>query len=156
MAKRQVTALVPRDDSPITPKDLENGRLFHEETILNTMTRREAIKVAILGAGSLAAGSASIGETGASNRKFDYDALIIGGGPAGLSAAMTLGRMRRTDLVCDDNRPRNAPSSHLNKFPTRDGIHPADRRKEARKTRKNIEPFISLMALLSWPKKPQA
>lgn len=65
--------------------------------------------------------------------KFDYEVLIIGGGPAGLSAALALGRMSRTALVCDDSRPRNAASSHLNNFPTRDGIHPAEWRKLARK-----------------------
>jgi thioredoxin reductase len=58
--------------------------------------------------------------------KFDYEVLIIGGGPAGLSSAMTLGRINRTALVCDDHRPRNAPSSHVNNFITRDGIHPAE------------------------------
>ncbi|MEI1280056.1 NAD(P)/FAD-dependent oxidoreductase [Leptospira venezuelensis] len=65
--------------------------------------------------------------------RFDYEVLIIGGGPAGLSAALALGRMSRTALVCDDNRPRNAASSHLNNFPTRDGIHPAEWRKLVRK-----------------------
>ncbi|GBF37158.1 NAD(P)/FAD-dependent oxidoreductase [Leptospira johnsonii] len=65
--------------------------------------------------------------------KFDFEALIIGGGPAGLSAALALGRMSRTALVCDDSRPRNAASSHLNNFPTRDGIHPAEWRKLVRK-----------------------
>ncbi|PJZ24606.1 alkyl hydroperoxide reductase [Leptospira hartskeerlii] len=65
--------------------------------------------------------------------KFDYEVLITGGGPAGLSAALALGRMSRTALICDDSRPRNAASSHLNNFPTRDGIHPAEWRKLARK-----------------------
>ncbi|PJZ52079.1 NAD(P)/FAD-dependent oxidoreductase [Leptospira adleri] len=65
--------------------------------------------------------------------KFDYEVLIVGGGPAGLSAALSLGRMSRTALVCDDSRPRNAPSSHLNNFPTRDGIHPAEWRRLAKK-----------------------
>jgi thioredoxin reductase len=73
--------------------------------------------------------------------QFDYEALIIGGGPAGLSAAMTLGRMGRSALVCDDNRPRNAPSSHLNNFPTRDGIHPAEWRREAKK---DLEKYKSI------------
>ncbi|HYF48119.1 MAG TPA: FAD-dependent oxidoreductase, partial [Planctomycetota bacterium] len=37
-----------------------------------------------------------------------YDCIIIGGGPAGLSAALTLGRCRRKVLVCDHGKPRNA------------------------------------------------
>ncbi|WP_244926709.1 NAD(P)/FAD-dependent oxidoreductase [Leptospira wolffii] len=65
--------------------------------------------------------------------KFDYEALIVGGGPAGLSAAMTLGRISRTALLCDDNRPRNLASSHINNLPSRDGIHPAEWRKQVRK-----------------------
>jgi len=68
----------------------------------------------------------------------DYEALIIGGGPAGLTAGMTLGRMSRRVLLCDNNQPRNAPSSHVNNFPSRDGIHPAEWRKE---TRKNLEKY---------------
>ena len=64
---------------------------------------------------------------------FDYEVLIIGGGPAGISAGMTLGRLSRTALVCDDNKPRNGPSEHINNFPTRDGIHPEEWRKLARK-----------------------
>jgi thioredoxin reductase len=63
----------------------------------------------------------------------DHEALIIGGGPAGLSAAMTLGRISRSALVADDGQPRNAPSSHLNNFPTRDGIHPREWLKLARR-----------------------
>lgn len=64
--------------------------------------------------------------------KYDYDVLIVGGGPAGLSGALNLARMRRQVLVCDDARPRNAPSSHLNSFPTRDGIDPKEWRKLAK------------------------
>ncbi|TGK26004.1 NAD(P)/FAD-dependent oxidoreductase [Leptospira stimsonii] len=73
--------------------------------------------------------------------KFDYEVLIIGGGPAGLSAGMSLGRMSRTALVCDDSRPRNAPSSHLNNFPTRDGIHPTEWR---RMVRKDLEKYKTI------------
>jgi thioredoxin reductase len=40
----------------------------------------------------------------------EYDAVIVGGGPAGLSAALVLGRARRDVLVIDDGRPANAVS----------------------------------------------
>lgn len=38
--------------------------------------------------------------------KVNYDVLIVGGGPAGLSAALAVGRMGRSALICDDGRPR--------------------------------------------------
>ena len=55
-----------------------------------------------------------------------YDVIIVGGGPAGLSAALVLGRCRRSVLVCDSGRPRNAASHGLHGFITRDGIEPKD------------------------------
>lgn len=107
------------------------------------ITRRDAIKVAVLGAAALATGCRSLGLNHQENMivNNDYEALIIGGGPAGLAAGMTLGRMGCCALLCDDNRPRNAPSSHVNNFPSRDGIHPAEWRKE---TRKNLEKYKTI------------
>ena len=61
-----------------------------------------------------------------------YDAVIIGGGPAGLNAALVLGRCRRRVLLCDSGEYRNAASRGLHAFLTRDGIHPTELRRLGR------------------------
>ena len=53
------------------------------------------------------------------------DVIIVGGGPAGLSAALLLGRCRRRVLVLDEGRPRNARSHAAHAVFTRDGEDPA-------------------------------
>lgn len=73
--------------------------------------------------------------------KQNYEVLVIGGGPAGLTAGMTLGRLSRTALLCDDNKPRNYPSLHVNNFPSRDGVHPEEWRKA---TRKDLEKYSTV------------
>src|SRR5918992_1639567 len=55
-----------------------------------------------------------------------YDCIVVGAGPAGLSAALMLGRCRRSVVVCDIGRPRNARSSGLHSYLTRDGIRPGE------------------------------
>jgi thioredoxin reductase len=61
-----------------------------------------------------------------------YDVIVVGGGPAGLSAALMLGRCRRHVLVCDRGEPRNERSAALHGYLTRDGIAPSDFRAAAR------------------------
>jgi thioredoxin reductase/SAM-dependent methyltransferase len=56
----------------------------------------------------------------------EQDVLIIGGGAAGLSAAVALGRSRRSVTVLDAGSPRNAPAEGVHNFLTRDGTPPAE------------------------------
>jgi thioredoxin reductase len=56
----------------------------------------------------------------------EYDVVIIGGGAAGLSAALVLARARRRLAVIDAGAPRNAPAAHLHGFLSRDGVAPPD------------------------------
>lgn len=56
----------------------------------------------------------------------NYDVAVIGGGAAGLSAALVLVRARRKVLVVDSGSPRNAPAAHMHGFLSRDGLPPAE------------------------------
>src|SRR5216117_428417 len=55
-----------------------------------------------------------------------YDVVIVGAGPAGLSAALQLGRARRRVAVVDAGEPRNARAAGVHGFLTRDGMPPAE------------------------------
>lgn len=61
-----------------------------------------------------------------------YDAIIIGGGPAGLQAALTLGRMHRKALLLDSGAYRNGTVPHAHNLLTNDGRDPAELRRLAR------------------------
>jgi thioredoxin reductase len=55
-----------------------------------------------------------------------YDVVVIGGGAAGLSAALVLSRARREVLVVDAGTPRNAPATRMHGYLSRDGLPPGD------------------------------
>lgn len=59
------------------------------------------------------------------------DCAIVGGGPAGLNAALVLGRSRRNVVLFDDNRARNGVTREAHGFVTRDGIPPSEFRRIA-------------------------
>ena len=61
-----------------------------------------------------------------------YDVVIVGGGPAGLAAALALGRARKRVLVCDAGPRRNAAAERVHNFVTRDGTPPDEFRRIAR------------------------
>lgn len=61
-----------------------------------------------------------------------YEIVIVGGGPAGLSATLVAARARRRVLLVDGGEPRNAVAPAVHSFVTRDGVLPADFRRIAR------------------------
>lgn len=61
-----------------------------------------------------------------------FDVVIVGGGPAGLSAALVLGRCRRQTVVIDSGEYRNAASAAMHGFLSRDGTDPAELRRLGR------------------------
>ncbi len=73
-----------------------------------------------------------------------YDAVIVGGGPGGLSAALMLGRARRNVLLLDGNEPRNAASHASHSFFTRDGSPPLELREVGRE---QLAPYATVRIL---------
>lgn len=70
-----------------------------------------------------------------------FEVIIIGGGPAGLSAALVLGRSRVNTLILNTEKPRNFATTLSHTFLTQDGKHPRDIFKAAKK---DIEKYPSL------------
>ena len=70
--------------------------------------------------------------------RIHFDAVIVGGGPAGLSCALILGRCRRRVMVCDGGEQRNRWSRHMHGYLTRDGVAPAE---FLRLARRDLEPY---------------
>lgn len=76
------------------------------------------------------------------------DVAIIGGGPAGLNAALVLGRARKKVAVIDEGRPRNAVTRETHGFLTRDGISPGEFRRIAQEEI-GAYPSVSIVAELA-------
>ena len=70
-----------------------------------------------------------------------FDVVVVGGGPAGLSAALVLGRMRRRVLLLDTDAPANAVSHAMHGFLSRDGTPPVEVR---RVSRQQLEAYASV------------
>lgn len=64
----------------------------------------------------------------------DFDAIVIGGGPAGLQATLTLARVHRRVLMLDAGHYRNDPATHMHNVVTHDGTPPAEFRAAARES----------------------
>lgn len=62
----------------------------------------------------------------------DLDVAVVGGGPAGLQAALTVGRVHRRAVLFDDGRYRNATVAHMHNVASHDGTPPAEFRAAAR------------------------
>ncbi len=74
-----------------------------------------------------------------------YDCVIIGGGPAGLNAALVLGRARKSVVIIDEGRPRNQVTRETHGYLTRDGISPSEFRRIA-KEQISVYPSVYFVA----------
>src|ERR687898_1880439 len=74
-------------------------------------------------------------------RSAPHDAVIVGGGPAGLSAALVLGRATKRVLVVDDDRPANSVSQGVGGLLGHDRVKPADLRAGGRR---QLEQYTSV------------
>src|SRR3954447_9797273 len=66
-------------------------------------------------------------------RSAPFDAVIVGGGPAGLSAALVLGRANKRVLAVDNDRPANAVPQGVGGLRRRRRVKPADLRRSGRR-----------------------
>ena len=73
-----------------------------------------------------------------------FDVIIIGGGPAGMSAALILGRCRRKVLIIDSGKPRNRHSHAMHGYLTRDGLPPGELKELSRQELKAYDTVITI------------
>ena len=78
------------------------------------------------------------------NQEPEYDVVIVGGGPAGMSAAVVLGRCMRRVLVIDSGKGRNRSTRAMHGYLTREGIAPS---RFKRLARKELAPYAVYGAL---------
>ncbi|MFC4101299.1 NAD(P)/FAD-dependent oxidoreductase [Paenibacillus xanthanilyticus] len=78
------------------------------------------------------------------NNTNQFDVAIIGGGPAGLSGALVLGRARRSVVVIDEGKARNRVTRETHGFLTRDGVSPSEFRAAAAEQMRQY-PSVSLV-----------
>lgn len=87
--------------------------------------------------------------TRAAHRPETVDVVVIGGGPAGLQGALTLGRMHRRVLLIDSGEYRNAAADHLHNFATLDGVPPEHFRARARADLSAYETVTTISAVVT-------
>lgn len=93
---------------------------------MNNISRRKLLKLTGLTLGTIVIPNGLFSKYLNMNNRTNFDAVIIGGSNAGLSAALSLGRSLRNILIIDDGKPCNLKTPHSHNFLTNDGKTPGE------------------------------